>query len=97
MPSQYRNPAYLAQAPFAAFVAQAMNDQDARLLGRLFNGQAWVAIPEFPAIGQLVGEELALALQGKKSTTQALQSANAAARQRLQDAGYVADKAASAR
>ncbi len=95
--STYRNPAYLAQAPFAAFVAQAMNDQDARPLGRLFNGQAWVAIPEFPAIGQLVGEELALALQGKKSTTQALQSANAAARQRLQDAGYVADKAVSVR
>lgn len=86
--STYRNPAYRAQAPFADFVERAISDPDARPLGRLFNGEAWVALPAFPAIGQALGEEIALALEGKQSVSQALQAANAATGRRLLDSGY---------
>lgn len=48
-----------------------------------------VAIQEFPAIGNMVGQEISEALNGKQDVSQALQRAQKQTRKQLRESGYL--------
>lgn len=51
-------------------------------------GVQFAAIPEFPEVGALLGQEIALALSGDKSVEEALSSAQLAVEEIMREAGY---------
>lgn len=89
--STYDNPAYKAAAPFSGFVLEALTSADPRnptLRAVPYTGIQVLSIPEFPAIGNLVGQEIAQALTSGQSAEQALRRAQSRTVKQMRDAGY---------
>src|SRR5208283_3495575 len=66
--STYENPAYLAVAPFAPLVEEAISSADytkPSVLPVPYVGIQYVGIPEFQAMGTEVGQEISAALAGR--------------------------------
>ena len=90
--STYDNPDYKAAAPFAGFVLDALTKADPRdptVKPVPYVGIQVVAIQEFPAIGNMVGQEISEALNGKQDVSQALQRAQKQTRKQLRESGYL--------
>jgi sorbitol/mannitol transport system substrate-binding protein len=86
------NPEYLEAAPFAKVTLEAMNTADptdpcAKKVPYI--GVQFVGIPEFQAIGAVVGQNIAGALTGSMSVEQALKSSQASAERAVKQAGYL--------
>ncbi|WP_374261604.1 extracellular solute-binding protein [Zoogloea sp.] len=89
--STYANPDYKTAAPFADFVLDALVSADPRAPTAKpvpYTGIQVLSIPEFPAIGNQVGQEIALALKGGQSAAQALRRAQQATYKQMRDSGY---------
>ncbi len=89
--STYKNPNYIAAAPFADFVFKAIESADptdATLKPVPYQGRQFVGIPEFQGIGTQVGQAIAGALTGKTSVAQALGAAQSATERTMRRAGY---------
>ncbi|MFM9433399.1 sorbitol/mannitol transport system substrate-binding protein [Janthinobacterium sp. CG_23.3] len=90
--STYQNENYLKAAPFAQFVLGAIESADQRDAGLkpgLYREMQYVSIPEFPAIGDQVGQEMAATLSGRQSVRQALAAAQALVLRQMKDSGYL--------
>ena len=84
--STYENPAYLAAAPFAPLVHEAILSADytqPSVLPVPYVGLQYVGIPEFQAIGTEVGQEISAALAGHVTVEQALAMAQSEAERAL--------------
>lgn len=91
--STYANQRYLAAAPFASFVEHAIQSADPGSTAsprKPYNGIQYVGIPEFPAIGNLVGQEVSRALRGEQSVKEALAKAQARITEQMKLSGYTA-------
>jgi sorbitol/mannitol transport system substrate-binding protein len=89
--STYRRPEFKKEARFAVLEAIAMvtaNPQDATEPRSPYTGIQFAAIPEFPEIGNITGQEIKNSLENKTSIALGLQKANAAAQQIMRTAGY---------
>lgn len=89
--STYQRPEFTKAARFAMTEAIAMvtaNPRDATQDKVPYVGVQFVAIPEFPAIGEATGTEIRHALEGKQSVDTALQKAQAKTEQLMRGAGY---------
>jgi sorbitol/mannitol transport system substrate-binding protein len=89
--STYTNADYLAAAPFAPVVYQAIKTADPTDSTRdpvPYVGVQFVGIPEFQGIGTDVSQQIADALAGNITVDQALQNGQAIALQAMTDAGY---------
>ncbi|MBV8466847.1 MAG: sugar ABC transporter substrate-binding protein [Burkholderiales bacterium] len=89
--STYANPGYRKAAPFGLFVEQAINSADlqtATLEPKPYIGIQYVGIPEFPAIGNQVGEEIARVLRGEQTADQALKRAQLLTVEQMKVGGY---------
>ena len=76
--SLYENSAYLEAAPFAQMVLASIEAADPKkpTVGEVpYTGIQYVAIPEFPGMATAVGAQIAKAVAGKISTTEALKNA----------------------
>lgn len=76
--SLYANPAYLNAAPFAKVTLASIQAADTHrptVDDVPYRGIQYVDIPEFPGIGNAVGERFAKALAGEISTEEALDNA----------------------
>ena len=76
--SLYANPAYGEAAPFAEMTLesiQAADPDNPSVKDVPYTGIQYVDIPEFPGIGNAVGERFAKALAGEISTKEALKNA----------------------
>jgi len=85
--STYEIPAYLAAAPFAPLVREAILSADYRKPSALpvpYVGIQYVGIPEFQALGTEVGQEISAALAGRATVPQALELAQADAESALE-------------
>ena len=90
--SLYKNPAYQKAAPFAQMTLDSINTADPKhptVDPVPYVGIQFVAIPEFQAIGQSVGQQFAAALAGKMSADQALMSAQRLTEREMKKAGYI--------
>ena len=90
--STYENKNYLKDAPFAAFVRQAIegaNVNDSTLNRKPYVGIQYVGIPEFPAIGNQVGLQIMKALKEEQSVEEALAQSQSIVYQQMQDSGYI--------
>lgn len=90
--STYANPNYLQAAPFAQFVLQAIESADVRNAGvkaRPYVGIQYAGIPEFPAIGNQVGAEIAKSLHGELSVKEALSRAQSFTVEQMKNSGYL--------
>ena len=88
--STYDNPEY-KKAPFAATTLQAMQSADPTnpcIKKVPYIGIQFVGIPEFQAIGTVVGQNMAGALAGKMSLDQALKISQQAAERAMIQGGY---------
>ena len=65
-----------------------MNLADSTLPWSPYLGVQFAAIPEYPAIGIAVGQQVAAALSGRVSVDQALRAAQQAADRAMREAGY---------
>ncbi len=93
--SLYANPAYRNAAPFAAMTLtsiQAADPDDPTVDDVPYTGIQYVDIPEFPGIGNAVGERFAKALAGDISTKEALKNAQWVTGKVIQRARRVRDK-----
>ncbi|WP_435101682.1 ABC transporter substrate-binding protein [Arhodomonas sp. AD133] len=89
--SLYDNPKYQEAAPFADQVLTAIESADpadSTLRETPYIGVQFVAIPEFQGIGTVVGQQIASALTGKVSVSQALESAQRSTERTMARAGY---------
>ncbi len=89
--STYQNENYLKAAPFAQFVLGAIESADLRDAGMkpgLYREMQYVSIPEFPAIGNQVGQEVAATLSGRQGVKQALAAAQALVLEQMKNSGY---------
>ncbi|HTB47657.1 MAG TPA: sugar ABC transporter substrate-binding protein [Acetobacteraceae bacterium] len=89
--STYDTPQYLAAAPFAKQVEQAIQSADlAHPTAEPvpYTGIQYVAIPEFQAIGTTVGQLMAAALTGQSTVDATLKQAQAQVTSAIQQAGY---------
>jgi sorbitol/mannitol transport system substrate-binding protein len=78
--STYENPEYQKAAPFAQVTMKAMETADPNdpcIRKVPYTGIQFVAIPDFPSLGTVVGQKLSDALGGKISVDQALQNTEA--------------------
>ncbi|SKA23811.1 ABC transporter substrate-binding protein [Consotaella salsifontis] len=90
--STYDNPEYQKAASFAKLTMDAIstaNMMDATQEKVPYRGISFVGIPEFQAIGTMVGQYFAAAVAGSTSIDQALKDAQAATERAMQQAGYV--------
>ena len=90
--SLYKNPAYQKAAPFAQMTLDSINTADPKhptVDPVPYVGVQFVAIPEFQAIGQSVGQQFAAALAGKISADQALMSEQRLTEREMMKAGYI--------
>lgn len=90
--STYERQEYLEAAPFAELVLKSIlsaNPKDATRDPVPYTGIQYVAIPEFQGIGTDVSQYIAEALSGRTSVEEALQKAQEATLQAMQDAGYI--------
>ncbi len=89
--SLYERQEYLDAAPFAEMTLGAILKADptnSTLRPSIASGVQYVAIPEFSSIGGDVAQEVAAALAGDISVTEALARAQRIADEAMQDAGY---------
>ena len=89
--STYASPEYQKAAPFAKVTLDAIQTADmgdATVQKVPYRGISFVAIPEFQAIGNRVGQEMAAAIAGQKTVDEALASAQASTDQTIRQAGY---------
>ncbi|MGN6528092.1 MAG: ABC transporter substrate-binding protein [Burkholderiaceae bacterium] len=89
--STYRNAGFVGQARWAMAEAGAISladPSDSTLPRSPYVGVQFAAIPEFQAIGQAAGEDIAAALAGRMSVDEALATAQAAADREMRHAGY---------
>jgi sorbitol/mannitol transport system substrate-binding protein len=89
--STYARPEYLAAAPFAESVEQAIMAADPDNPTEMpvpYTGIQYVAISEFQGIGAQVGKEVAAALTGRKTVEQALQTMQSDTERAMTQAGY---------
>ncbi len=90
--STYRNPSYLAAAPFARRVLDAIQNADYEhptLPSVPYVGVQYVSIPEFQSLGETVSQQLAAYIAGQKTLDQALEESQAAALRIARDGGYL--------
>jgi sorbitol/mannitol transport system substrate-binding protein len=90
--STYANPEYKKAAPFAPLVAAAIKTADINHPTEKpvpYIGIQYVDIPEFEGIGTTVGQDVAAALAGQMSVSDALAKAQASTTSVMQDAGYL--------
>ncbi len=90
--STYENPAYKAAAPFSGFVLEALATADPRnptLRPVPYTGIQVLSIPEYPAIGNLVGQEIAQALARNENAEQVLRRAQIRTVKQMRDSGYL--------
>jgi sorbitol/mannitol transport system substrate-binding protein len=90
--STYALPEYQAAAPFAATVLKAILSADPSKPTKdpvPYTGVQFVAIPEFQAIGTVVGQQIAAALAGQETTDAALASAQSQVERIMTRAGYI--------
>lgn len=89
--STYENENYLDAAPFAPVVLDLMQSADPTDSTRdpvPYTGIQFVSIPEFQGIGTDVSQFIAEAFVGDVSVEEALQRANDATREAMEEAGY---------
>lgn len=89
--STYTSQRYLAAAPFAGFVEHAIRSADPGSTAspqKTYNGIQYVGIPEFPAIGNLVGLEVSRMLRGEQSVREALSKAQSRVAEQMRLSGY---------
>ncbi len=89
--STYDNPNYQKAAPFAATVIKAIESADPTkptLNPVPYTGIQFVAIPEFQAIGTLVGQAVSSAVAGQQSVDAALDGAQGQVEAMMEQAGY---------
>jgi sorbitol/mannitol transport system substrate-binding protein len=85
--STYEIPAYLAAAPFAPLVREAIVSADytkPSVLPVPYVGIEYVGIPEYQAMGTEVGQEISAALAGRATVQQALELAQAEAERTME-------------
>ncbi len=90
--STYRNPSYLAAAPFADIVLSSILSADydrPTLLPVPYKGLQYVAIPEFQSLGEAVSQQLAAYIAGQESLDHALANSQAAALKVAREGGYL--------
>ena len=89
--SLYNNPDYMAAAPFAQITLDSIQSADPinpTVKPVPYVGVQFVAIPEFQGIGTTVSQLLAEAFVGDVTVEQALENANEATRDTMEEAGY---------
>ena len=90
--STYNNPSYKqAAGEFSSLVLSSIRRADVTrptLFPVPYTGVQYVAIPQFQALGNQVGQYLADALSGKLTVDQALKQAQGAAQKAAKDGGY---------
>jgi sorbitol/mannitol transport system substrate-binding protein len=90
--STYENPAYLGAAPFAPLVRDAILTADMTHPSAQsvpYVGIQYVSIPEFQAIGTVVGQEISGAVTGSITVEQALSLAQQEAVRIMRRGGYL--------
>jgi len=90
--STYKNPQYLAAAPFAGITLQSIENApyDQPTVDPVpYKGVQYVAIPEFQGLGTKVSQQLAAYLTGQKSLDDALATCQQDALQVAQQGGYL--------
>ncbi|MDR6432156.1 sugar ABC transporter substrate-binding protein [Brucella pseudogrignonensis] len=90
--STYANENYKKAAPFAATVLTAIESADPTKPTKdpvPYTGIQFVAIPEFQAIGTIVGQAVSSAVAGQQSVDAALDGAQRQAEQIMTQAGYI--------
>src|SRR5262249_59980794 len=96
--STYRSSGYQAAAPFSPHVLDAiLSAKEPAQPPRPYTGIQYVAIPEFPAIGHKVGEEISQALTGQITVEQALGDAQTWVARQMKASGYIGNAANAAR
>jgi len=89
--STYAEPAYLHAHPAATVELQAIqgaNPADATVPPSPYVGVQLAGIPEFQSIGTVTGQQISAALTGQITLEAALAQAQAAAEQKMRQAGY---------
>jgi sorbitol/mannitol transport system substrate-binding protein len=92
--STYKSAAYLAATPFANVTLEAIRtaDPSAPTLKPVpYTGVQFAAIPEFQAIGFLVGRQISGALAGNERVDDVLHTSQRAVRRTMKRAGYYGD------
>ncbi|MFC0246164.1 ABC transporter substrate-binding protein [Falsochrobactrum ovis] len=90
--STYANEKYKDAAPFAETVLQAIESADPTQPTKdpvPYTGIQFVAIPEFQAIGTIVGQAVSSAVAGQQSVDAALDNAQRQTEQIMTQAGYI--------
>jgi len=90
--STYALPEYREAAPFAETVLQAILSADPSNPTKdpvPYTGVQFVAIPEFQAIGTVVGQQIGAALAGQQTVEAALDAAQAQVEREMTRAGYI--------
>ncbi|MEL4071986.1 sugar ABC transporter substrate-binding protein [Ochrobactrum sp. GPK 3] len=90
--STYANEEYKKAAPFAETVLKAIESADPTKPTKdpvPYTGIQFVAIPEFQAIGTIVGQAISSAVAGQQSVDAALDGAQKQAEQIMTQAGYI--------
>lgn len=85
--STYANPQYRKAAPFSGFVLAALNPAAPHGGTLTLSAGQYVSIPEFQAIGDRLGQEIAKALRREQSVNIALKRAQNFALEQMQNAG----------
>ena len=89
--STYENGKYRAAAPFADFVLSAIqgaDPEDNTLKPSPYSGILYIGIPEFSALGNKVGIEVAKAVKGENSIKQALENMQQVVEEQMRLSGY---------
>lgn len=89
--STYENKHYRTAAPFSDFVLSAIEKADlidSTLKAKPYRGIQFVGIPEFPAIGRLVGIHIAEVIKGEESVENALRNAQKSVQELMDKSGY---------
>jgi sorbitol/mannitol transport system substrate-binding protein len=90
--STYENPEYQKAAPFAQATLKAMQTADPTTPGIQkvpYTGITFVGIPEYQALGSIVGQNVAGLVTGKTSLDQTLKLNQNAAERTVKEAGYL--------
>ncbi len=89
--STYSSLAFISAARFALAERMAIdvaNPNDSTLLRSPYSGVHFAAIPEFQSIGDAVGQQISIALEGKISVDAALRDSQSLADREMKKAGY---------
>lgn len=90
--SLYKNPEYLAAAPFAQLTLKSIEAADPThptVKPVPYTGVQFVAIPEFQGMATEVGQQFAAALAGSVTADQALAAAQTNTEREMKRAGYI--------